>query len=519
MAHAFKIMDSTNTITTYTDYDSIPLDTLKHVISFIPDVGTEVSANEILLEIETLDSGTTDKILGEDGTIDENDVEIDFNLVLDGTDISSTNAGDNLIYEFADGRHKLVPEDFAEDISLTTFTKVSPSLSSQDNDVRDVKWNTDGTKMFMLGRANDSVYEYSSSTAFDVSTITFVRDLDIGVVDATQGDNAANSIEFNTGGTKMFMLGQGQDLVNEYALSTGFDLSTSSFTRSLDINPQESLPYGLAFNNDGTKMYITGWSGDDINEYTLTTGFDLSTASYSQLFSVSSETAKPSAVQFNSDGSIMYVLGGDTIPKIYQYTLTTEFDISTASYSSKSFTITDQETKPRGFCFGDNGSKLYVAGWQGDDINQYTATGSSTVFTDAGEENHLMLEDMDLLLLNSTSASRVVIESGGTDGGGTNAGDNLILNGIDSSSTSADDNISMERISNDGDLIISEQSSGGADRTAFIISEENVTNHFHQPITEPHTDGDGHTVEEHREFDLWNYRLGLLITQENTNNA
>jgi sugar lactone lactonase YvrE len=464
MAHAFKIMDSTNAITTYTDYDSIPLATLKHVISFLPDLGTLVDSNEILIELDTFDSGETDNFVTEP-TLTSIEVELETatstggllletgddvrmedvifleertftagdNLVLNGTDLSSTNTGSNLIMEFADGRHKLVPEDFT-DISLATFTKVSPSLSSQDNDVRDVKWNTDGTKMFMLGRANDSVYEYSASTAFDVSTITFVRDLDIGVVDATQGDNAANSIEFNTDGTKMFMLGQGQDLVNEYALSTGFDLSTSSFTRSLDINPQESLPYGLAFNNDGTKMYITGWSGDDINEYTLTTGFDVSTASFSQLFSVSSETAKPSAVQFDSDGSTMYVLGGDTIPKIYQYTLTTEFDISTASYSGISFTITDQETKPRGFCFGDNGTKLYVAGWQGDDINQYTAT--------AGDEVHLVLETAD---------------------------------------------------------------------------DVSTTGHYHLPVGTPHTDDDGHTAAEHREIDLWNYKLGVLITQENTN--
>ena len=470
MANEFKIMDSTNTITTYTDYDSIPLATLKHVISFIPDLGTEVASNEILLEIDTLDSGETDNFVTEP-TLTSIEVELETatstggllletgddvrmedetfleertftagdNLVLNGTDSSSTNADSNLIMEFADGRHKLVPEDLAEDISVATFVRSSSALTSQDGDVRDVKFNNDGTKMFMLGRAKDGVYEYSVSTPFDVSTITFVRDLDISVVDATQGDNAANSIEFNTDGTKLFMLGQGQDLVNEYALSTGFDLSTSSFTRSLDINPQEILPYGLAFNNDGTKMYITGWQGDDINEYTLTTGFDLSTASYSQRFSVSSETAKPSAVQFNSDGTKMYVLGGDTIPKIYQYTLTTEFDISTASYSGKSFTITDQETKPRGFCFGDNGTKMFVCGWQGDDINQYTATGSST---DDGDEVHLVLETAD---------------------------------------------------------------------------DVSTTGHYHLPVGTHHTDGDGHTEEEHREIALWNYKLGVLITQENTN--
>ena len=97
------------------------------------------------------------------------------------------------------------------DITKATYSTVSPTLTSTDNDVRDVKWNNNGTKMFMLGRANDSVYEYSVSTAWDVSTITYVRLLNIGVVSATQGDNAANSIEFNTDGTKLFVLGQGQD--------------------------------------------------------------------------------------------------------------------------------------------------------------------------------------------------------------------------------------------------------------------------------------------------------------------
>ena len=52
MAHAFQIMDETNTITTYTDYDAIPLGTLKHVISFIPDIGTLVDSNEIRIEAE-----------------------------------------------------------------------------------------------------------------------------------------------------------------------------------------------------------------------------------------------------------------------------------------------------------------------------------------------------------------------------------------------------------------------------------------------------------------------------------
>ena len=83
-----------------------------------------------------MDSGTTDKILGEDGTIDENGIEIDFNLVLDGTDGSSTNAGDNLIYEFADGRHKLVPEDWSagseNHLVLETADDATSDITNKD---------------------------------------------------------------------------------------------------------------------------------------------------------------------------------------------------------------------------------------------------------------------------------------------------------------------------------------------------------------------------------------------------
>ena len=267
----------------------------------------------------------------------------------------------------------------SSDISVAALVRTSTHPgSSTDNDVRDVKFNNDGTKVFVLGRDNDNVYEYSVSTPFDVSTMSaVVQTLDISVVSSTQGDNAANGIDFNTDGTKLFVLGQGQDNVDEYALSTGFDLSTASFTRSLDISGQENQPYGIAFNNDGTKMFITGRRGDDVNEYILTTGFDISTASYSQKFSIDQGNGRPSAVRFNSDGTKMFILEGGTTAEgdntIFQYTLTTAFDVSTASYSDKSFSPYNEEEKPRGFCFGDNGTQLYVAGWRGDDINQYAA--------------------------------------------------------------------------------------------------------------------------------------------------
>ena len=76
-------------------------------------------------------------------------------------------------------------------------------------------------------------------------------------------------LTFNNDGTKMFTVGQQYDKVYEYDLSTAFDITTLSYSDdSYSISSQESYPTEIRFNHDGTKMYISGSSGDDINEYT-----------------------------------------------------------------------------------------------------------------------------------------------------------------------------------------------------------------------------------------------------------
>ena len=56
--------------------------------------------------------------------------------------------------------------------------------------------------------------------------------------------------------------------------------------RRLDVSNEEDKPYGMTFNNDGTKMFMVGeGSGDDnvaddIHEYILSTPYDVSTARF-----------------------------------------------------------------------------------------------------------------------------------------------------------------------------------------------------------------------------------------------
>ena len=59
----------------------------------------------------------------------------------------------------------------------------------------------------------------------------------------------------------MFVTGKAGDDVNEYTLSTGFDVSTASFVDAFNFSSEEVHPGGLAFNNHGTKMFVVGQGG------------------------------------------------------------------------------------------------------------------------------------------------------------------------------------------------------------------------------------------------------------------
>ena len=59
---------------------------------------------------------------------------------------------------------------------------------------------------------------------------------------------------------------------------------------SFSISAQDGGPRDVAFNTDGTKMFVVGSLGDEVNEYNLSTAFDVSTASFSQVFSVLHKT-------------------------------------------------------------------------------------------------------------------------------------------------------------------------------------------------------------------------------------
>ena len=252
------------------------------------------------------------------------------------------------------------------------------SVVTQENNPTGLTFNNDGTKMFVSGNAGNDVGEYSLTTAFDVSTATFV-----GRFEVVNEDNNPSGVAFNNDGTKMFVTGFTGDNVYEYTLSTGFDLtSTVSFVDSFDVSTHETAPGGLTFNNEGTKMFVVGEDAKKVNEYTLTTPFDVSSASFVDSFDVRNEVWRPRDVTFNNDGTKMFVVGNSN--EVDEFKLSTGFDLSSTITYVGAFNISTQDDTPTGVTFNNDGTKMFVVGSGSGNVNEYTlscafkVTASST---------------------------------------------------------------------------------------------------------------------------------------------
>ena len=184
-------------------------------------------------------------------------------------------------------------------------------------------------------------------------------------------ETAPFGVFFKPDGAKMYIIGSSGDDVNEYNLGTPWDISTAAYLQNFSVSTQELTPHDLFFKPDGTKMYVIGNSGDDVSEYDLSAPWDISTASYLQNFSVVSQTTSPRGLSFKPDGAKMYVVSSTTPQGVYEYSLSSAWNVSTASYVQQ-FNVSSQELNPLGAAFKPDGTKMYINGSIGNDVNEYS---------------------------------------------------------------------------------------------------------------------------------------------------
>ncbi len=277
--------------------------------------------------------------------------------------------------------------DMSTNYDISTATGTGHTKTSLPNlyGPKDVKFNSDGTKMFVadISFGTPTLVEYSLSSAYDVTTRSQTTTFDPST--NANGGTTIQGIHFNSDGTKMWAIGSGGAggirYLYEYDLSTGFDLTTMSYNNErLDLETFAGIDLARAFtfDNDYYRLYIA-----DGNDGILTFKWgtappsgaspDMSTASYASNFDTANETTAPMGLEFNGDGSKLFVIDEST-RKIYRYSTPTAYSIASASYDSVNYDFSATTTALNGFAFNGDGTSFYIVG------NDYGGSTPDTIF-------------------------------------------------------------------------------------------------------------------------------------------
>ena len=146
------------------------------------------------------------------------------------------------------------------------------------------------------------------------------------------------------------------------------------FKQSKDISSDADGLRQINFKPDGTIMYVTNRekdttsTTDSVIQYSLSTPFDINTATKTSSTPLTN-IDKPHAIKFKPDGKVMYVIDNAEL-SVRQYNLTTAWDTSTLQYDDD-FNVSD-ENQLRSLAFKTDGTRMYITGNETEVIQQFT---------------------------------------------------------------------------------------------------------------------------------------------------
>lgn len=258
---------------------------------------------------------------------------------------------------------------------------VGQFVSTQEDSITAIKFNNldevgiPGTRMYLVSNTADIINEFALASAFDFNdTVLFTGD-SFSVPD----EAVPTSMAWKPDGTELFVAGDVNATVFQYEVTNGgynlADVVTPKRTQVLATG--ESVPTGLVFNDGagaqaGKKLYIS-FSGPvaKVSQYTLNTAYSLQDGfSKDGEFDVSDEEGNPRSVEFSTDGKRMFITGRNE-DKVHQYSVSNAFDITTGIVKLvKEFDVDAQTNEPLGLTFSVDGLQMFVA----------DATAAKTVF-------------------------------------------------------------------------------------------------------------------------------------------
>lgn len=261
---------------------------------------------------------------------------------------------------------------------LRNFT-TSVSVYNHGADMDHILFSPDGTRLYIL-EADSDLKQYSLSIPYDISTKTLEGSIDVNVL----SDTYPRGFALSPDGNYLYIAGTTYDTISMFTLSTPYDIQGSTLTRGYGTTifnniqtDTESYIRGFTMKPDGTRIFACGYGNDRVYQWDLSTAFDLRTCSFDEndYASLNYESNPvPKGIEFKPDGTKMYLIDS-TYDKIYEVSLSNAWDVTSGTLSNTAnFSISSQEANPTGIRFRPDGRSFYVIGETGNDLNEYRLT-------------------------------------------------------------------------------------------------------------------------------------------------
>ena len=257
-------------------------------------------------------------------------------------------------------------------------------INSEMDTPTGILFNPTGSKMYVVGFSGTTdsesyIAQYSLSTPFSISSASLDENKDILSVLKRPQD-----IKFNSDGTKVFVISTksqtgNKDSIAAWPLSTPYDITTLNVSDDTETFFSGTDPRAVDFNIDGTKMFILEQSSNRIAEYKLSTPFDPDSKDSGVGISISKVTNQAyQGFGMSSDGKKMFVVkadhsGDNANNVIEEYDLSIPFNIKTAVKNSEVYNSEpdhENEESIAGitFNFSQGANKLYYVDFRNGDL-------------------------------------------------------------------------------------------------------------------------------------------------------
>jgi len=269
----------------------------------------------------------------------------------DGSRMYTISQSDDKVYTFS------LPDSGSFILRPSNISNL-PYLLNFDTTITGLKFSPTGNSLYLVGSTGDNVYQLSLSEPWNTKTLYSTNKR----FNVTTQEGTPTDLTFSTDGTKMYIIGSAGDEVNEYSLSTPWDISTASFVGLFSVSTQDNSPEAISFKPDGTRMYIVGNQKDNVSQYTLSTPWSVNTASYdSQFYYVGNRISTPHSLEFNDLGTRMYIID-NSVSRLFQFELSESWNVATATFEGVSANLRHYDTSIQGVTFNNDYTKIYFPG-------------------------------------------------------------------------------------------------------------------------------------------------------------